>query len=166
MATYDVTGPGGVNRPGRYNPGVRTPYLVENTIDVSQINSAAGTAQNDVLQCIDVPAETLVMAAGVEVLTACSSSVVIDIGITGSTAGFSDPDAFVDAYDATGASYAGRDVADAAPMLTCKVADTIDALMAGAASTAGKIRVWAVLCDISGVDETDRQSDAQHDTGS
>ena len=166
MATYDVTGPGGVNRPGRYNPGIRTPYLVENTIDVSQINSAAGTAQNDVLQCIDVPAETLVMAAGVEVLTACSSSVVIDIGITGSTAGFSDPDAFVDAYDATGASYAARDVADAAPMLTCKVADTIDALMAGAASTAGKIRVWAVLCDISGVDETDRQSDAQHDTGS
>ena len=166
MATYDVTGPGGVNRPGRYNPGIRTPYLVENTIDVSQINSAAGTAQNDVLQCIDVPAETLVMAAGVEVLTACSSSVVIDIGITGSTAGFSDPDAFVDAYDATGASYAARDVADAAPMLTCKVADTIDALMAGAASTAGKIRVWAVLCDIAGVDETDRQSDAQHDTGS
>ena len=166
MATYDVTGPGGVNRPGRYNPGVRTPYLVENTIDVSQINSAAGSAQNDVLQCIDVPAETLIMAAGVEVLTACSSSVVIDIGVTGSTAGFSDPDAFVDAYDATGAAYAGRDVADAAPMLTCKVADTIDALMAGAASTAGKIRVWAVLCDISGVDETDRQSDAQHDTGS
>ena len=166
MATYDVTGPGGVNRPGRYNPGVRTPYLVENTIDVSQINSAAGTAQNDVLQCIDVPAETLVMAAGVEVLTACSSSVVIDIGITGSTAGFSDPDAFVDAYDATGASYAARDVADAAPMIICKTADTIDALMAGAASTAGKIRVWAVLCDIAGVDETDRQSDAQHDTGS
>ena len=166
MATYDVTGPGGVNRPGRFNPGVRTPYLVENTIDVSQINSAAGTAQNDVLQCIDVPAETLIMAAGIEVLTACSSSVVIDIGVTGSSAGFSDPDAFVDAYDATGAAYAPRDVADAAPMLTCKVADTIDALMAGAASTAGKIRVWAVLCDISGVDETDRQSDAQHDTGS
>ena len=164
MATYDVTGPGGVNRPGRYNPGVRTPYLVENTIDVSQINSAAGTAQNDVLQCIDVPAETLVMAAGVEVLTACSSSVVIDIGITGSTAGFSDPDAFVDAYDATGASYAARDVADAAPMIICKTADTIDALMAGAASTAGKIRVWAVLCDISGIDETDRNTSTQHDT--
>ena len=166
MATYDVTGPGGVNRPGRFNPGVRTPYLVENTIDVSQINSAAGSAQNDVLQCLDVPAETLVMAAGVEVLTACSSSVVIDIGTTGSSAGFLDPDAFVDAYDATGASYAPRDVADAAPMVICKTADTIDALMAGAASTAGKIRVWAVLCDIAGVDETDRQSDAQHDTGS
>ncbi len=166
MATYDVTGPGGVNRPGRYNPGVRTPYLVENTIDVSAINGDSGTAQDDVLQCIDVPAETLVMAAGVEVLTACSSSVVIDIGTTGNSAGFLDPDAFVDAYDATGAAYAPRDVADAAPMIICKTADTIDALMAGAASAAGKIRVWAVLCDIAGVDETDRQSDAQHDTGS
>ena len=164
MATYDVTGPGGVNRPGRYNPGVRTPYLVENTIDVAQINSAAGSAQNDVLQCIDVPAETLIMAAGVEVLTACSSSVVIDIGVTGSTAGFSDPDAYVDAYDATGAAYAPRDVADAAPMLTIKTADTIDALMAGAASSAGKIRVWAVLCDLSGIDESDNNTSTQHDT--
>ena len=160
MATYDLTAAGGTT--GHPSNG-RTPYLVENTIDISAINGDSGTAQNDVIQCIDVPAETLIMAAGVEVLTACSSSVVIDIGVTGSSAGFSDPDAFVDAYDATGASYAPRDVADAAPMLTIKTADTIDALMAGAASSAGKIRVWAVLCDISGIDETDRNTDSQHD---
>ena len=151
MATYNVTGVGGTT--GHPSNG-RTPYLVENTIDVSAVNGDSGSAQNDVLKCIDVPAETLIMTAGVEVLTACSSSVVIDIGVTGSTAGFSDPDAFVDAYDATGAAYAPRDVADAAPMLTIKTADTIDALMAGGASSAGKIRVWAVLCDISGIDET------------
>jgi len=163
MATYNVTGVGGTT--GHPSNG-RTPYLVENTIDVSAVNSDAGSAQNDVLKCIDVPAETLVMAAGLEVLTACSGSVVIDIGITGSTAGFSDPDAFIDAYDATGASYAGRDTQDnnEAPMLTCKVADTIDALMAGAASSAGKIRVWAVLCDISGIDESDNNTSTQHDT--
>ena len=160
MATYNVTGVGGTT--GHPSNG-RTPYLVENTIDVSAINGDSGTAQNDVIQCIDVPAETLIMAAGVEVLTACSSSVVIDIGVTGSSAGFSDPDAFVDAYDATGAAYAPRDVADAAPMLTIKTADTIDALIAGGASSAGKIRVWAVLCDISGIDETDRNTDSQHD---
>ena len=160
MATYNVTGVGGTT--GHPSNG-RTPYLVENTIDVSAINGDSGTAQNDVIQCIDVPAETLIMAAGVEVLTACSSSVVIDICVTGTSAGFSDPDAFVDAYDATGAAYAPRDVADAAPMLTIKTADTIDALMAGAASSAGKIRVWAVLCDISGIDETDRNTDSQHD---
>ena len=163
MATYDVTGPGSGTRPGRYNPGVRTPYMVENTIDVSQINSGSGSAQNDILQCIDVPAETLIMAAGVEVLTACSSSVTIDIGTTGSSAGFLDPDAFVDGYDATGATYAPS--LGSVPIIT-KAADTLDALLQGAASTAGKIRVWAVLCDISGIDETDRQTDAQHDTGS
>ena len=32
--------------------------------------------------------------------------------------------------------------------------DTIDILTAGAQDTAGKVRVWAVLCDISGSDET------------
>ena len=47
MATYDVTGPGGTNRPGRYNPGIRTPYLVENTIDVSAINGDSGAAQTN-----------------------------------------------------------------------------------------------------------------------
>ena len=34
-----------------------------------------------------------------------------------------------------------------------------------AAAAAGKVRVWAILCDVSGVDETDRNTDAQHDTG-
>ena len=165
MATYNVTGPGGTaGHPSKLSAGIRTPYLVENTIDISAINGDSGTAQNDVIKCIDVPAETVILHAGIEVLTACSSSVVIDIGVTGSSAGFSDPDAFVDAYDATGAAYAPRDVADAAPVLTCKVADTIDALMAGAASSAGKIRVFAILCDVSGIDETDRNTATQHDT--
>jgi hypothetical protein len=43
-------------------------------------------------------------------------------------------------------------------------ADTLDILVLSAASTAGKLRVWAMLCDVAGVDESDRQSDAQHDT--
>ena len=158
MATYNVTGVGGTT--GHPSNG-RTPYLVENTIDVSAVNGDSGSAQNDVLKCIDVPAETLIMAAGVEVLTACSSSVTIDIGVTGTTAGFSDADAYVDGYDATGAAYSGS--LGVLPLIA-KVAETLDALVAGAASTVGKIRVWAILCDISGVDETDRQSDAQHDT--
>ena len=158
MATYNVTGVGGTT--GHPSNG-RTPYMVENTIDVSAVNGDSGSAQNDVLKCIDVPAETLIMAAGVEVLTACSSSVVIDIGVTGSTAGFSDPDAYVDAYDATGAAYSGT--LGVFPLI-CKVADTIDALMAGAASSAGKIRVWAILCDLSGIDESDNNTSTQHDT--
>jgi len=148
MATYDVTGPGGTNRPGRYNPGIRTPYLVENTIDVS-------AAQNDVLRVLDLPAETLVMEAGIEVLTALSSSVTMDLGITGGD---------VDIYADGDTNATGYSTLTATARHVAATADTLDVLVLSAASTAGKIRVWAVLCDVAGVDETDRQSDAQHDT--
>ena len=40
-------------------------------------------------------------------------------------------------------------------------ADTLDILIGGADSSAGKIRVWAVMCDVSGVDEDDNNTDAQ-----
>jgi hypothetical protein len=148
MATFDKTGKGGTTG---HSANGRTPYMVENTIDMSAFDPAAG----DIIQAIDVPAGTLVMAAGLEVLTASSSSVTFDLGITGSTAGHEDPDAFVDAYDATGTGFAPMDATDAAAMLVVKSADTIDILTAGAQDTAGKVRVFAVLCDISGIDTTD-----------
>jgi hypothetical protein len=143
MATYNKTGVGGTT--GHPSNG-RTPYLVENTIDIAAINSAAGTADGDVIQCLDIPAETLIMQAGVEVLTALSGSVTIDLGITGG-----DVDNFVDGdTNATGYS-----VLTATANQVIASADTLDALLAGAASSVGKIRVWAVLCDVSGIDETD-----------
>jgi hypothetical protein len=143
MATYDKTGVGGTT--GHPSNG-RTPYLVENTIDIAAINSAAGTADGDVVQCLDIPAETLIMQAGIEVLTALSGSVTIDLGITGG-----DVDNFVDGdTNATGYS-----VLTATANQVIASADTLDALLAGAASSVGKIRVWAVLCDVSGIDETD-----------
>ena len=155
MATYDLTGPGGTNRPGRYNPGIRTPYLVENTIDISAINGDSGTASGDVLQVIDLVAETLVMEAGIEVLTACSGSVTFDLGITGVD---------VDIYTDGDTNATGYSTLTATARSVAASADTLDVLQGGAASTVGKIRVWAILCDVAGVDESDRQSDAQHDT--
>ena len=157
MASYNVTGPGGTNRPGRYNPGIRTPYLVENTIDVSAINGDSGAAQNDLLNVIDVPTETLIMEAGIEVLTACSGSVTFDLGITGVD---------VDIYTDGDTNATGYSTLTATARSVAATADTLDVLQGGAASTVGKIRVWAILCDVAGVDESDRQSDAQHDTGS
>ena len=155
MATYDVTGPSNAGaRPGRFSAGVRTPYLVENVIDISAINSDAGAAQNDVLQVLDIPAETLVLHAGIEVLTALSSSVTMDLGITGG-----DVDTFVDG-DANATGYS---VLTNTANLVVASADTLDILTAGAASSAGKVRVWAVLCDVSGIEETDRNSATQHD---
>ncbi len=78
MATYDLTAAGGTT--GHPANG-RTPYLVENTIDIAAINGDSGAAQNDVLRALDIPAETLIMEAGIEVITALSSSVTLDLGI-------------------------------------------------------------------------------------
>ena len=143
MATYDRTGKGGST--GHPANG-RTPYLVENTIDISAINSSSGTADGDIVQALDIPAETLIMEAGVEVITALSGSATIDLGVTGA-----DPDRYVDGdTNATGFST----LTNTARMISAS-ADTLDALIAGAASSAGKIRVFAVLCDVSGIDETD-----------
>ena len=152
MATYDLTAAGGTT--GDPANG-RAPYLVENTIDVSAVNGDSGAAQNDVLRCLDIPAETLIMEAGVEVITALSSSVTLDLGITGG-----DVDRYVDGdTNATGYS---------APTATARTviasADTLDVLVLSAAAAAGKIRVWAVLCDVSGIDETDRNTSTQQDT--
>ena len=152
MATYNVTGAGGTA--GHPSNG-RTPYLVENTIDISAINGDSGAAQNDVLQVLDIPAETIVMEAGVEVLTALSANVTLDLGITGG-----DVDIFVDGdTNATGFS-----AATATASHVAAAADTLDLLVLSAASSAGKVRVYAVMCDVSGIDETDRNTATQHDT--
>ena len=152
MATYDVTGVGGTT--GHPSNG-RTPYLVENTINVATINGDSGAAQNDVLRVLDIPAETLVMEAGIEVLTALSGSVTLDLGITGG-----DVDIFVDGdTNATGYS-----AATATARHVAAAADTLDLLVLSAASSAGKLRVYAVMCDISGVTETDNNTSTQHDT--
>ena len=143
MATYDKTGAGGTT--GHPSNG-RTPYLVENTIDISAINSSSGTANGDVVNALDIPAETLIMEAGIEVITALSSSATMDLGITGK-----DVDRYVDG-DTNATGYA---TLTATARVVVATADTLDILTAGADSSAGKVRVWAVLCDVSGIDETD-----------
>ena len=152
MATYNVTGVGGTT--GHPSNG-RTPYLVENTIDVSAVNGDSGAAQNDVLQAMDIPAETVIMEAGIEVITACSSSVTLDLGITGGD---------VDIYTDGDTNATGYSTLTATARHVAAAADTLDVLVLSAASSAGKIRVWAVMCDVSGINESDQNTSTQHDT--
>ena len=152
MATYNVTGVGGTT--GHPSNG-RTPYMVENTIDVSAVNGDSGAAQNDVLQAMDIPAETVIMEAGIEVITACSSSVTLDLGITGGD---------VDIYTDGDTNATGYSALTATARHVAAAADTLDVLVLSAASSAGKIRVWAIMCDVSGINESDQNTSTQHDT--
>jgi len=128
----------------------RRPYWVENTVDYSLFDPAA----NDLVQHINVPAETVVMAAGLEVLTASASGVTLDLGWTATSGNLTtDVDRFVDGHDSTATGIAAVAAATAG-WVTFKAADTIDVKVLGAQDTSGKVRVWAVLCDISGSDES------------
>ena len=117
------------------------------------------------MQCIDVPAKSLVWAAGLETVTAPASPLnfKVDMGIT-----TTDPDAFLDDYSAGGTSAGGfgQQPATYQPYVV-STADTIDLLLGPTGPAAsypsaggtGILRAWAVLQDISddlGPDEVDR----------
>ena len=130
----------------------RIPYLVESVVDFALRNAAAA----DVYQMISIPAETVVLSAGLEVLTTISSagSVTFDLGAA-------DDDQYVAAHATLTAGYATAIVAHTLdPRAFVTSADTLDLLVNTSTATAGKIRVWALMIDISGVNETMTPADA------
>jgi hypothetical protein len=150
MATIDLSnGLGGAPRPARSLTNM--PYFVEKTIDFAVAATAKGSAlaAADVIEVIDVPANTMVINAGLQVVTVAtgeSSDTTVDLGIT-----TTEPDNFVDGFDLDAAA-AGAYAQNAAAFqpLIVGTADTIDLLIATAttAPTGGKVRVWALMCDI------------------
>ena len=150
MATIDLSnGLGGAPRPVRSLTNM--PYFVEKTIDfaVAATTKGEALAAADVIEVIDVPAGTMVLNAGLQVTavaTGESNDNTLDLGITGV-----DADCFVDGFDldAAAANAYAQNAAAFQPLIV-GTADTIDLLIATAttAPTGGKVRVWAVLCDI------------------
>jgi|TARA_B110000503_G_scaffold21643_1_gene32941 hypothetical protein len=152
MATVNLTTAASGN-----TPRGRKPYIIQNTIDLAVATTSKGTAlaSADVYQCLNIPAESVILHAGMEVteiLTGTSSDTGYDLGITGG-----DVDNFVDGFDADGAAagdYAPTPVAYAPVMVGA--ADTLDILVAAQTGTTltGKVRVFATLMDVSDVGDT------------
>jgi hypothetical protein len=119
-------------------------------LDFAAINAArtaAGAtalAAADVLQVINLPANAVVLSAGLEVVTTDASTATFDLGFTGG----SPAAANVYANDAA-IGTAGYSIAALANPTAVGVADTIDLLINTAAPTTGKIRVFAVVADVS-----------------
>jgi hypothetical protein len=138
------------------------PYLVDKTINFATAATAKGSAlaAADVIECISVPVNTVILNAGLEIITVLggeSNDNTFDLG-TGV-----DADVFVDGFDADAAA-AGAYAQNAAafqPLVVGATADTIDITIATAttAPTSGVVRVWAVLMNVDGriaADEVDR----------
>ena len=138
------------------------PYLVDTTINFATAATAKGEAlaAADVIEAISVPVNTVILNAGLEIITVLggeSNDNTFDLG-TGV-----DADVFVDGFDADAAA-AGAYAQNAAafqPLVVGATADTIDITIATAttAPTSGVVRVWAVLMNVDGrigADEVDR----------
>ena len=159
MATIDLSsGIGNGQHPSR-SLG-RLPYVVEKTIDFAVATTAKGSAlaAADVIEAIDVPAQSVVLNAGYEVTATITGDVTIDLGVTGV-----DADVFVDGAvldDATAVGTFAQNAAAYQPVVL-GAADTVDLLISASttAISAGKVRVWALVVDVSDKDapgEADR----------
>ncbi len=139
----------------------RAPYMVQKTIDLTA--QAISCTAGDVVQCITIPANTRVIHAGFQVV----ESATMNTGTNATaTLGAADADEFVAAFDIDGAADAAyAPSATPAADVTLATADTLDLTFAGSGATftAGKIRVYAWMVDVSdqgdySADEVDRDA--------
>ena len=128
------------------------PYLVSVDVDFTAAATAKGTAlaAADIIECINVPATTVALTAGIEVISALvgeNADTRFLLGVTGG-----DLDAFVASWDATAAAAGAYAPAAATVPVVFAAADTIDLEIdvSTTAPTAGVFRVWAVLMDVDG----------------
>tara|TARA_R110002020_G_scaffold2849_5_gene13237 strand:+ start:9878 stop:10360 length:483 start_codon:yes stop_codon:yes gene_type:complete len=144
---------------GNTNRG-RKPYMIQKTIDLTA--QAISCTGGDVVQCLTLPANTRILHAGVQVVLSATQNTGTDATVILGTA--VDDNEWVAAFDIDGASD-GAYAPSATPAgdVVLTTADTLDLTFAGSGATftAGKLRVYAVLMDISdqgdsAPDEVDR----------
>ena len=144
MATIDRTPNGGtVGHPAN----VARPYVMTSKVH----DTADGGTGGDIIQLIDVPADTMIVAGVLEVLEARGNSqITMDVGITGG-----DVDCFIDGSTLAAGFTPFLEAATGASGSNARVltsADTIDALIIDGGSSgesAARFRIHDVLADIS-----------------
>jgi len=163
MATFDMTS---VDTAGVGANVLAVPTVVGNVVrtveailDIDAMIAAGATIANgDIFQLLEIPAESVVVAAGAEIMKSFTASCTCDIDFAGG-------DDIIDgaALDAAAGTYlakgsngeanivnTGAASTFAAAALACVgAADTIDVVVAGAAAATGRLRVYAVIADVS-----------------
>ena len=152
MATWTITGGGNT---GHSADGKKVRVISE-IVDFSEFTIAT----NDVIQVIELPANSLVLYAGLDVLTADSAgnSGTLSLGDG------ADVDRYVSASTATAGIETTRARAGDSSLGTTSIgyayyaaADTID-LVNATGSINAKVRVFAVVADCDGLGDTEGQN--------
>ena len=173
MATFDLTSKDTtgvfsdsiVAMPSSKNTNVMR--NIEAYLDIDALVEAGGSfSDGDVFQVLEIPANTLVLNAGAEVMKAFTSSCTLDMDFAGG-------DDIIDGADITSTGFcaAGSNgqtntvVGRAASTYTQFVTstDTIDAKIAGAAPATGRLRVYATVIDLAGHGLDDKPDEVDRD---
>ena len=173
MATFDLTAKSttgvGANSIATLpaNAGTHMVRTIQEYLDIDALIAAGNTIANgDVFQMLEIPAGTLVLNAGAEVMKAFTSSCTLDMDFGGG-------DDIIDGADITSAGFcaAGSNgqtntvVGNAASTYTqfISTADTIDCTIAGAAPATGRLRVYATVIDCNDHGATDKATEVDRD---
>ena len=163
MATFDMTS---VDTAGVGANVLAVPTVVGNTVrtieailDIDAMIAAGATiADGDIFQLLEIPAESVVVAAGAEIMKSFTASCTCNVDFGGG-------DDIIDgaALDAAAGTYlvkgsngeanivntGAASLYAAEALALVGAADTIDVVVAGAAAATGRLRVYAVIADVS-----------------
>ena len=173
MATFDLTAKSttGVGADSiaalPSNVGTHMVKTIQEHLDIDALIAAGNTiADGDVFQMLEIPAGTLVLNAGAEVMSAFTGSCTLDMDFGGG-------DDIIDGADITSAGFcaAGSNgqtntvVGNAASTYTQFIGttDTIDCTIAGAAPTTGRLRVYATVIDCNDHGAVDKATEVDRD---
>ena len=173
MATFDLTSK---DTTGVFSDVIAAMPSAKNTnvarnieayLDIDALVAAGGSfSDGDVFQVLEIPANTLVLNAGAEVMKAFTSSCTLDMDFAGG-------DDIIDGADITSTGFcaAGTNgqtntvVGSAASTYTqfITATDTIDCTIAGAAPATGRLRVYATVIDLAGHGLDDKPDEVDRD---
>ena len=163
MATYDMTsidtagvGANVLAVPTVVGNSVRT---IEAILDIdAMVTAGYSGADGDIFQLLEIPSESVMLAGGAEIMKSFTASCTCNIDFGGG-------DDIIDgaALDAAAGTYlvkgsngeanivntGAASLYAAEALALVGAADTIDVVIAGAAPATGRLRVYAVIADIS-----------------
>jgi len=173
MATFDLTAKSttgvGANSIATLpaHAGTHMVRTIQEYLDIDALIAAGNSiSDGDVFQMLEIPAGTLVLNAGAEVMKAFTGSCTLDMDFGGG-------DDIIDGADITSTGYcaAGSNgqtntvVGSAASTYTQFIgtADTIDCTIAGAAAATGRLRVYATVIDCNDHGAVDKATEVDRD---
>ena len=140
MATLTQTG-AGTGQGHVASNAVPKVYAQSTVID----GTSTALTNGDVYQAINLPANSIVMSAGIDVITAGTGTGTLALGDGSVTY-------VAAATQSAGQMTSGDAVAELA--VTYAAADTLDVTV-GTADVNSKVRVWALIADIDGMGDTE-----------